>query len=339
MPSPNIDELVERAISFCGGRKALKDNEHDIRFVNDVHRYVSSCAGVPVSRGMVEKRLGVIAGYVSKLNALIENPGIPQRTEAWYAARETMVTGSELASAVGSVSSRKQFFKRKCAGPEGWNDLKDKPAIKWGVLYEPVANELYCRRSCTTVHEFGLLPHPTIPDFGASPDGVSDLGIMLEIKCPFSRVITGKVPEAYYAQIQAQLDTAQLDECDFLECKLGEYPGADEFLEDSHPTDSRLTKSGMEKGAVWMFEDNHEVSPDVEASKVVEWANNRPGSKYWYLIIYNRVRVKKEQGFIEGIRKKLDDAIAGVKKYRADPASLDADYPPTGLNGFSFIGL
>lgn len=265
-----------------------------------------------------------LAGYARTVEALVLSPGIPQRTDAWYAARETMVTGSELADAT-DPSRMRRFFERKLAGPGAWNDLKDNPAIKWGVKYEPVACELYERRSGCRVHEFGLLPHPTIPSFGASPDGISDLGIMLEIKCPYSRVITGQVPPSYYAQVQAQLDTTGLRECDFLECKLEEYADAGEFEADSHPGDPSLTKGGLEKGGVWQHGDAHEVCVGRDAPG---WAADRPGASLWRLVVYSRVRVLKDDSFMKNLRGGIDLAAARIARYREAPDELQRDFPP-----------
>ena len=69
----------------------------------------------------------------------------------------------------------------------------------------------------------GLIIHNQYKHIGASPDGISDLGIMLEIKCPFKRKIDGAIPEQYWMQIQGQLEVCDLEECDYLECKLWEY--------------------------------------------------------------------------------------------------------------------
>ena len=317
MPVP---EIIERAVRSAGAIGSLRCPDA----ARTVARHAALFADRPIPLGVVRRRVAELAAYVDTLGEIVKEPGIPQRTPEWYAARETMVTGSELASATAPAQQR-QFFQRKLAGPEGWNDLKDKPAIKWGVKYEPVACELYERRTGARVHEFGLLPHRTIQGFGASPDGISDLGIMLEIKCPFTRVITGEVPHAYYNQIQAQLDTAGLRECDFLECKLAEYAGPEEFLDDECPDDPDLTRGGMEKGAVWLSGDNHEVAFGRGA---VRWAAERPGADLWRLVVYSRVRVPKDDAFVRTLRPDIEKAIARIAEYRADPSALERDFPP-----------
>ena len=42
---------------------------------------------------------------------------------------------------------------------------------------------------------------------------------MLEIKCPPIRKFTTEVPEHYWIQMQGQLETCDLEECDFLQVK------------------------------------------------------------------------------------------------------------------------
>ena len=124
------------------------------------------------------------------------------------------------------------------------------PALEWGIKYEPVAIELYERRQCTKVHEFGLIKHPTVPFFGASPDGITDQGIMLEIKCPYSRKIDGsKIIDQYYYQMQGQLEVCDLDVCDFLECEIKEYIDDHDFNEDWNK-EGTYSKENTEKGIV-----------------------------------------------------------------------------------------
>ena len=48
-------------------------------------------------------------------------------------------------------------------------------------------------RNKTSVIEFGCLPHP-IYTIRCFPDGITPDGIMLEIKCPYSREIKGYPP-------------------------------------------------------------------------------------------------------------------------------------------------
>ena len=322
-------EIVERAARAAGAVSSLRDPDAAER----VARHAAIFADKPLPSAAVKRRIEELAGYVDVLRGLLEAPGIAQRTPEWYAARENMVTGSELESAT-SPASQRQFFLRKLAGSASWDCLKDTPAIRWGVKYEPVACLIYQRRTGARVHEFGLIRHKGIEGFGASPDGINDLGIMLEIKCPFTRGITGEISRAYYTQVQAQLHTAGLSECDFLECKFTEYPNAGEFLADCHPDDSSLTRGGLEKGAV---SGSGEVVFGVEAAG---WAERRGGASLWRLVVYNRVRVSRDAGFFDDkMREAVSLAVQRIARYRADPSALDRDFPPKpSLPQYAFRG-
>jgi putative phage-type endonuclease len=145
-----------------------------------------------------------------------------------------MVTASDVAQALGQAKfgTQRNFFQKKCGAPEEQAAFDATlPPLKWGVMYEPVAQALYTASNAgVAVHEFGLLRHPTIPHVGASPDGITDLGVMLEIKCPWRRrIVEGDVPTQYYYQIQAQLAVCGLTECDFFECEFSEPPTEGEW--------------------------------------------------------------------------------------------------------------
>jgi hypothetical protein len=80
------------------------------------------------------------------------------------------------------------------------------------MLYE----ELYGEKT----HELGLLPHPTIDFLAGSPDGVTESGRLIEIKCPLRRDIgEGDVPGHYMPQLQLLMEIMDLDVCDFIQYK------------------------------------------------------------------------------------------------------------------------
>lgn len=151
--------------------------------------------------------------------------GIEQRSDAWYSARYNMITASDIAQALGhgKFGSQKDFFKKKCSPTPKPFDATA-PALKWGIMFEPVAQDIYSKLNKNIdIYEYGLIKHPSIPFIGASPDGITCQGVMLEIKCPWKRKIQeGIVPLQYYYQIQAQLDVCNLDECDYFECEFDE---------------------------------------------------------------------------------------------------------------------
>lgn len=183
------------------------------------------------------------AERTARVQALRALPQPEQRSDAWYARRDQMVTASDFGKALKSEAACTTFAKQK-AGPirardeaEAKGEVYVRPprrsggaACQHGVMFEPVCDSVYrhlCRPGAVT-EEFGLLPHPTVAYLGASPDGICNehspaalVGRLVEYKAPISRpIVQGVVPDGYMAQMQGQLEVTGLDECDYLECAL-----------------------------------------------------------------------------------------------------------------------
>lgn len=75
--------------------------------------------------------------------------------------------------------------------------------------------DMYEREYQKKVHEFGLLVHQEYKWLGGSPDGITEDGILIEIKCP--KKISTSVPVYYMPQIQLLLEIIGLEECDFIQ--------------------------------------------------------------------------------------------------------------------------
>jgi hypothetical protein len=60
---------------------------------------------------------------------------------------------------------------------------------------------LYERLYGCDLFEFGCIPHKHVDWLAASPDGISSDGVMVEIKCPYSRIPKGVPSMTYYTQI------------------------------------------------------------------------------------------------------------------------------------------
>lgn len=85
------------------------------------------------------------------------------------------------------------------------------------------------------VHELGILPHPTIDYLAGSPDGVTESGRLVEIKCPARRKITPDVPDHYMPQLQLLMEIMDLEVCDFIQYRpvdgeFGSWPNPYEFV-------------------------------------------------------------------------------------------------------------
>jgi len=193
----------------------------------------------------------------NKVKALRKLQQPVQRSPEWFAARNTRVTASEVASCLLNIEpvckpyvedfdiqgfkydgkscshydTRDEYIIKKCKSFFGENVFKDSVFTLWGKKYEEIATRLYRQYYKTEVIEFGLLPHPRLKWLGASPDGITPDGIMLEIKCPYKRKINGIVPFHYWQQMQIQLHVTDLEMCHYLECEIKELETEKEFLE------------------------------------------------------------------------------------------------------------
>ena len=159
--------------------------------------------------------------YSDLVTQLLNKEQIEQRTALWYEKRQNMITASEGASALESnpYQTRYDLLKNKC---RCISQQINNPAIEHGIKFEPIALEIYEMFNKVKVFNVGLLQHDTIDWLGASPDGISEHGKLVEIKCVKSRKISHHEPYTYWIQVQIQLEVANIEECDLFQCKFVE---------------------------------------------------------------------------------------------------------------------
>ena len=153
-----------------------------------------------------------------------------QRTPAWYKMRNEMITASDfgvIMEGKTAFGTAEEVIFTKCGLMKKEFNQASLAILEHGVKHEENATRFYELLRGVTVTEFGCMPHPKYSFVGASPDGISSDAIMLEIKCPPKRKITGEPRIYYWHQMQGQLEVCDLDRCDFLECKIVEYETVD----------------------------------------------------------------------------------------------------------------
>ena len=268
-------------------------------------------------------------------------PHYEQKSKEWYEMRQTMLSASDWGTILGVNSYAKpdSVLLKKC-GEESFFPKVAMSAMAWGNKYEDVAISIYEHRNQTKVYEFGCIRHPFIDHLGASPDGITNEGVMLEIKCPVSRKITGIPPQYYWCQVQGQLEVCELDRCDFLECKLKEYDDEAEYLADHYQGNYELNEYGHEKGIIASFyivkEDKYKYyygPVNVTGSKLEEWKKEiqelhekKDGSMkekiifsgfdYWYLEEVSCVPIYHNGEWFNDAKFKLSDFWEEVCYYR-----------------------
>lgn len=152
-----------------------------------------------------------------------------QRSPEWFAARCGKVTASRLADVMartksGYAASRQNYMAelicQRLTGKleEGFSNA----AMMRGTELEPVAREMYALNEFDAeITEVGLIDHPTIPGFAASPDGLVNGDGLIEIKCPntwthLETLKTGEPKRQYLLQMHAQMMCTGRKWCDFV---------------------------------------------------------------------------------------------------------------------------
>jgi len=226
----------------------------------------------------ITTRVKKVFSYMKKVKELLNQPQVEQRSQEWYDMRKGRLTASSLAQAIGKskYNPTSSLVKMK-AFPELEKpfDSYGSPALRHGIILEDMTLRCYQQRlGIETMYAFGMIPHPTLSCFGASPDGINDLGIMVEIKTPYSRKIDGSISNDYMFQMQGQMAVCGLEECDFVEAEIVMNCNIEEYLA-SVPADSTVDH-GM---IVEYFNDLHERQfdyspPNLTPIQCFEWARN-----------------------------------------------------------------
>ena len=156
---------------------------------------------------------------VARAHELISAVYAEQRSQEWLDLREQMITASDVASAIGEsrYESVDAFVKKKVLRTKWAGNA----ATAHGTALEPMVRDMYDEKTGRKSHEIGLVQHRDYPWLGASPDGVTEDGLLIEIKCPLTRKIKKEVPSYYLPQVQLQLEITDLEECDFIQYKPG----------------------------------------------------------------------------------------------------------------------
>lgn len=150
-----------------------------------------------------------------------------QRTDEWFAARLGKVTASRIAdlrkkTKTGWAASRAAYMADLIAERLSGEHIPGGTgaARRWGQEIEPEAKRAYEFYRDAEIEEVGFLPHPTIADAGASPDGLVGETGLVEFKCPtvithLETLETDVIAPEYLQQMQWQMACTGREWCDF----------------------------------------------------------------------------------------------------------------------------
>lgn len=202
-----------------------------------------------------------------------------QRTDAWYARRHSLITASSAWKVFGTESVMNQLIYEKCK-PYVSSAIDDQTQpfvnvespLHWGQKYEFLSAEIYQRRNNTRLGEFGCIQHsdPRFSFLGGSPDGINIdessplFGRMVEIKNIVNRDITGIPKEEYWIQMQIQMETCDMDACDFVETRFVEYDDPQDYYDDVHIDGAYVDADNAARGIIIYFVDLETRKPHYE---------------------------------------------------------------------------
>lgn len=299
----------------------------------------------------------------------IEYPA--QRSPEWYVERDKGMTASAIGTALGDDHYNEPFHCILIKLRETFNNNEN---TYHGKKFEAIATLIYEYRLNVHVEEFGLCRHPKHNFLGASPDGIVSeykfnqknitnlVGRMLEIKCPTRRKInsTGDIkgticPIHYWDQVQIQLACCDLDECDFWQCDIKEYPTKELFENDTDLEESFRSKTTkLEKGVLiqvlpknkikshsdptyWqtVYDDAKFIHPteiEMTPTDCEKWIEEKskeiekimPGYAfdkvvYWYLNYSHCELILRDDNWFESVLKPLEKMWNRIKFLRSNP--------------------
>jgi putative phage-type endonuclease len=242
-----------------------------------------------------------------------------QRTDAWHAKRSEMITASEVYQVFGSDSARREVMMRKLE-PRPQGDGPPIAPLVWGTRFEPVAKKIYEERTRCKIYDVSCVQHPVHSFLGASPDGLivpngedpRRYGRLVEFKCPMSRAPKDEIPPGYVHQMQMQMESTGIDECEYVEFRFKQV----NFSEWTKSTDTKGHFTVYDSGKVV-----YDTADHADDAQVI----------YWILSSMKEGFVHKDPNWlpshIDGLKAFWNDVLAhranGTRPELTQKPSLD----------------
>jgi len=271
----------------------------------------------------------------SKIKYLRDIPQPQQRTDEWYHFRHNLLTASSIWKVFGSEAVVNNLIYEKCKPFALFKNASLDSPLHWGQKYEPVSVEFYEQLYKTKIEDFGCIKHPEYPFIGASPDGINidtnnpRYSRMLEIKNVVNREINGIPKMEYWIQMQLQMETCDLNECDFLETRFLEYYNYDDFINDGT---FKITEDDKQKGIMILFNNNgntfYEYAPlNIGQEDYCIWEQNILKKNinaewirtiYWKLEKYSNILVLRNKLWFKNALPKFREVWEIIEKERVE---------------------
>ena len=329
----NIQQF-ENSLQDFSSKINIDITRMEISMAEDEETEADAEAEVLIQQQPSQPHLGLTK---EEMDRLINCEQIEQRTPAWYAQTQNVLTASEISTIFSTAYARGQLVMSKALPP---NDSRPQQQIAvqsdrmspfdWGIRFEPVIKQIYEYKYGSEVKELGRIVHPdSSTRCAASPDGLvysskDDLktGRLVEIKCPVTRVINDKIPNDYYCQMQLQMEVTGAPVCDYIEAKIvstysksidqAQYYGPYQYHGKIY-----LVEAATEFGIKYEYKYSplNELSNDwqptiLENENVLEIIP-------WYIYSWNEVEVKRDTAWFETLRILLTNFWSDVEKAKS----------------------
>jgi len=322
-------------------------------------RYEYTSPTLPITPKCIIERVYQIREFKKSIAALDKVPRIEQKSPEWHAIRKNLISASDFGNALNrgmmKDKSLQELYKKKCGYEVEEPNDKAKEIMGRGCMLEDIVVMLYEHKRKIKIYDYGLIPYEKDRRFGASPDGVSEYGQCIEIKCPYMRKMDGKIPFYYYCQVQGQMEICGFEETDYIECDFHDYSNSFEFDNDYDEDTNLYSKDIKDKGILIgykkledgdsAFDNNYKYSPiglnrdeiykwrDSELLKLKENPNIRQDTidiRYWKLNNMLIQRLYKDQEFIDAMMKELDFVHNEIQRYKKDSFAYDLEVQKNG---------
>ena len=280
----------------------------------------------------------------------------PQKSKEWLNARKSLITASnaslllprryDILDCYKPYSKIEEYVDPKVmCDPFGdtytffskkikQNTFVGSKATVFGEKYENIILDYYKRIKKQVVHEFSLIIDSELPFLGASPDGVTESGNLVEIKAPYSRkIIKGHVPLKYYIQVQIQLKVTNLELCDYIEFSFIEYIDIEEFSKNTKESDFRgLVVEMCYTETPKSFQFVSFYNETLDYTIINAFLENFQNSKTLFNISFfvlkesNIVGIKKDQDFLNIVLPILSENAIILEEIIKDPNLLETRY-------------
>lgn len=248
-----------------------------------------------------------------------------QKSPQWYKLRNNIISASSIWKLFKSETTKKNFIKEKVNSSFNKYNNIHSPSIDWGNKYEPVSIMIYQNKYNTVIGEYGCILHDNLNFLGASPDGINIkkdsplFGRMLEIKNVYNRFINGIPKEEYWIQMQIQMETCNLDLCDFLETRFIEYTENDFYKDTIHyykgvilHFSKKIDNNRFDINDVNVpYYEYYPVDKCLDYQDINNWINEKKKSMedthilyttlYWYLDELSCVLVKRNTRWFQSV--------------------------------------